>query len=148
MKGFDRVLLGVDFSIASKRAMHLAGSLISNNACIYAIHVVPDIATKAKDYVKDPAAKELQKRITEEAMNQLTSWADKNLNVSCKLECVIASGDPSNEIIKAARSKGVQLIVIGIHGQRRSNLGHVGSNLEKVVQESECPVICVPAERV
>ena len=41
MKGFDRVLVSVDFSSASRLAVQLAQSIVSANGVVYAIHVIP-----------------------------------------------------------------------------------------------------------
>ncbi len=148
MKGVDRILVGVDFSETSKKALRLAQSLIDPGGTIYAIHVTPNVVAETKKYLKDPAVKDLQKRIAQKAMSKLTNWVDKCLKVNCKVEYVAAAGDPSTELIKTAKSKFAQLIVLGVHGHKRSDLGVMGSTVDKVVRESDCPVVCVPTERI
>jgi len=148
MKGVASILVGADFSEASECAFRLAQSLLGPTGTIYVIHVTPDIVANTGKYLKDPAAKELQRSVTEQAMKKLTGWADKNLKINCKIEYVISAGDPSAELIKAAKAKFVQLVVLGVHGRKRVDLCIMGSTVEKVVRESHCPVICVPTERV
>jgi len=52
-------------------------------------------------------------------------------------------GTPFLEIIKAAKQKEVDLIVMATHG--RSGLSHIlfGSVAEKVVRKSTCPVLSI-----
>ena len=55
----------------------------------------------------------------------------------------VAEGIPAEEILRAARDKDVDLIVMGTHG--RTGLAHVfmGSIAEKVVRRAPCPVLTV-----
>lgn len=148
LKGFDRILVSVDFSTASKRAVFLAQSLLNPRGVIYAIHVVPDVLTSTRDYVKDSGLKQLQNRITKEGLDKLTKWVEKSVKTSLKIEYVVGAGEPASEIIKAARSKGAQIIVMGAHGQDRPDLGILGSTVDKVIRKSDCPVLCVPPEKI
>ena len=56
-------------------------------------------------------------------------------------------GVPFVEIIKAARDKDIDLIVIGTHG--RTGLAHmlIGSVAEKVVRKAPCPVLSVKSKK-
>jgi nucleotide-binding universal stress UspA family protein len=56
---------------------------------------------------------------------------------------MILSGTPFLEILRTAREKEVDLIVVGTHG--RTGLDHVlfGSTAEKVVRRASCPVVSV-----
>lgn len=148
MKGFDRVLVSVDFSSASRLAVQLAQSIVSANGVVYAIHVIPNIVSDAKVYIKDSGAKALQDRISKEAIYKLSKWTDKIVTGKSNVEYVIGAGDPASEIIKASKSKGAHIIVMGVHGKKRSDLGIMGSTVDKVIRISDCPVICVPPERV
>jgi nucleotide-binding universal stress UspA family protein len=52
-------------------------------------------------------------------------------------------GTPFLEILRMAKEKNVELIVVGTHG--RTGLDHVlfGSTAEKVVRRAPCPVLSV-----
>jgi len=56
---------------------------------------------------------------------------------------MIIHGIPFMEIIRTAKEKEVDLIVVGTHG--RTGLDHVlfGSTAEKVVRKAPCPVLSV-----
>ena len=49
-------------------------------------------------------------------------------------------GDPSDEILKYARSHGVDLVVCGTHGRRGWNHLVMGSVAERVMRLAPCPV--------
>jgi nucleotide-binding universal stress UspA family protein len=55
----------------------------------------------------------------------------------------VAEGTPYEEIIRLARERDVDLVVMGTHG--RTGLAHVllGSVAEKVVRRAPCPVLTV-----
>jgi len=58
-------------------------------------------------------------------------------------ETEIASGAPADAIVRLARERQVDLIVMGTHG--RTGLSHVllGSVAEKVLREAPCPVLII-----
>jgi nucleotide-binding universal stress UspA family protein len=62
------------------------------------------------------------------------------------LERAIEMGIPFVEIVRHARKKNIDLIVIGTHG--RTGLDHMllGSVAEKVVRKAPCPVLTVRPE--
>ena len=60
-----------------------------------------------------------------------------------EIEEVIAHGDAASEIVRVARERKVDLIVIASHG--RTGLGRIlfGSTAESVVRHAPCPVLVV-----
>ncbi|HXJ78263.1 MAG TPA: universal stress protein [Candidatus Methylomirabilis sp.] len=58
-------------------------------------------------------------------------------------EVEVATGPPADTIVRVARERGADLIVMGTHG--RTGLQHVllGSVAEKVVRLAPCPVLTV-----
>jgi nucleotide-binding universal stress UspA family protein len=67
----------------------------------------------------------------------------REIKASLKMEEMIRIGVPFLEIIRVAKEKDVDLIVLGTHG--RSGLSHVliGSVAEKVVHHAHCPVLTI-----
>jgi len=65
-----------------------------------------------------------------------------------EVEETIVHGDAASEIVRVAKERGVDLIVISSHG--RTGLGRIlfGSTAESVVRHAPCPVLVVkpPAE--
>jgi nucleotide-binding universal stress UspA family protein len=58
----------------------------------------------------------------------------------------VVEGSPKVEVVRYARSQGIDLIVLATHG--RSGLAHViiGSVAESVVRTAPCPVLTVRPE--
>jgi len=72
----------------------------------------------------------------------------------CKLphcEVMVVAGIPHNEILRVARKKNADLIIMGPHtkehAEKRSKMwGMAGSTLERVSQKARCPVMIVTRE--
>jgi hypothetical protein len=62
----------------------------------------------------------------------------------------IAEGRPYQEIVKLADTLQADLIVIGtaVHGSLFGSSQVLGSEIERVIRNAPCPVLCVPAARV
>jgi len=74
---------------------------------------------------------------------EMQTLKEKDLKGCSKFECLIVHGTPFLEILRTAKEKNVELIVVGTHG--RTGLDHVlfGSTAEKVVRRAPCPVLSV-----
>ena len=77
----------------------------------------------------------------EEALTQLQDLVPDASRGTWDVE--VAAGHPADTIVRVARERGVDLIVMGTHG--RTGLQHVllGSVAEKVVRLAPCPVLTV-----
>ena len=62
----------------------------------------------------------------------------------------ITEGRPYQEIVKLADTLEADLIVIGtaVHGSLFGTSNVLGSEIERVIRNAPCPVLCVPAARV
>jgi nucleotide-binding universal stress UspA family protein len=56
---------------------------------------------------------------------------------------LVRKGRPHREIVEAARTLKVDLIVISTHGYTGVNRALLGSVTERVVREAPCPVLVV-----
>ncbi|HTR87090.1 MAG TPA: universal stress protein [Reyranella sp.] len=57
----------------------------------------------------------------------------------------VLRGNAPDEIVKAAKDWGADIIVIGSHGRRGVTRAVMGSVAEAVLRRSSCPVFVVPA---
>jgi nucleotide-binding universal stress UspA family protein len=80
------------------------------------------------------------KKSAEEAMSKFVTEETRK---EVEVETAISQGTPFLEILKFAKDKEIDLIVIATHG--RTGLRHVlfGSVAEKVVRKSPCPVLSI-----
>ena len=62
----------------------------------------------------------------------------------------ISEGRPYQEIVKLAAHLDADLIVIGtaVHGRLFGGHQVLGSEIERVIRNAPCPVLCVPAAKV
>ncbi len=144
MAPFKKILVPVDFSKYSSRALEVACELARSFAApltllhAYAIPTYP----LPEGYVlasPETVAELLDK--TQQAMNATKARA---LELGAPaVEVVVAEGPPFAEIVRTAAEQGHDLIVMGTHG--RTGLAHalLGSVAEKVVRKAPCAVLTV-----
>ena len=88
------------------------------------------------------------------AITRLRSHAQERLTqlsrASAKATTHIVEGRPYQEIVKLANDIEADLIVIGtaVHGSLFGSNQVLGSEIERVIRNSPCPVLCVPAAKV
>jgi nucleotide-binding universal stress UspA family protein len=82
----------------------------------------------------------------ENARRDLEAWNDPAFEYAKGVVRSVITGTPFVEIVRYARERNMDLIVMGTHG--RSGLAHalLGSVTEKVVRKASCPVLTVRPE--
>jgi universal stress protein A len=83
----------------------------------------------------------IRRDYVEEALLQLRELVPPSFTGAWETE--VASGAPADAIVRLARERQVDLIVMGTHG--RTGLSHMllGSVAEKVLHEAPCPVLII-----
>ncbi len=140
-----RVLLATNFRPASVAATQLA-TQISNQlgAELHAVYVIGDYFEQITVMFPEGglAALTRLRSYVQERMGQLSRTGGATSH--------IAEGRPYQEIVKLATTLDADLIVIGtaVHGSLFGNSQVLGSEIERVIRNAPCPVLCVPAARV
>jgi len=85
---------------------------------------------------------------TERIKEQITEMYGETLSGIEDSQVLVVAGIPHNEILRLARKKNTDLIVMGPHTkeyeEKRSKMwGMAGSTLERVSQKARCPVMIV-----
>jgi len=146
MAEFKKILLATDFSENSKWALTYALSLARRyESKLYIVHVIQQ-ATYPFDLYAEIAFDALDKfnrNVSEAVAKEMKKFCEDGLQEFVNYETMIIHGIPFMEIIRTAKEKEVDLIVVGTHG--RTGLDHVlfGSTAEKVVRKAPCPVLSV-----
>jgi len=140
-----RVLLATNFRPSSVAATQLA-TQISNQlgAELHAVYVIGDYFEQISVMFPEGglAALTRLRSYVQERMGQLSRTGGATSHV--------AEGRPYQEIVKLATTLDADLIVIGtaVHGSLFGNSQVLGSEIERVIRNAPCPVLCVPAARV
>lgn len=136
-KGFDPILVPVDFADYSEKAITAAQRLLATDGKLVLQHVVsapihPSFyaAGVTRMFEVDP---ELPGRVREHLKKLYGGPA----------ELLVTEGDAAEEILAAAKSHHAQMIVMGTRGL--TGLDHVllGSVTERVIRQASVPVLAV-----
>ncbi len=129
----ERILCPVDFSVPSREGLRYGAFFSARyHARVYVLHVLDP--GHGRGPVEDPAdgpARERAERFVAEAV------------AGFPVEVEIRKGKPFVEIIRFARERDVDLIVLCAHGQGGGSFSWIGSTAERVVRKSPCPVLTV-----
>ena len=145
MLSIKSVLVPTDFSDASETALTYGRGLAEAfGASLHLVHVMEDLlahAWAAEVYVA--AVPNLREEIERESRQRLSAMLPEADRERLRAEIALLSGNPFIEIIRYAKAKDIDLIVMGTHG--RGPIAHMllGSVAEKVVRKSPCPVLTV-----
>jgi nucleotide-binding universal stress UspA family protein len=139
------VLVPTDFSEASESALRYGKAMAEAfGASLHVVHVMEDLlahAWAAEVYVS--SMPQLRDEIEKESRQRLGGLLTDTEQKKFRAEAALLAGNPFLEIIRYAKTHGVDLIVMGTHG--RGPIAHMllGSVAEKVVRKSPCPVLTV-----
>jgi nucleotide-binding universal stress UspA family protein len=143
----NRVLLATNFRPSSAAATQLATN-ISNHlgAELHAVYVIGDYFEQISTIFPEGGLAALTRfrSHVEERMAQFAGTCVSQASTH------IAEGRPYQEIVKLAANIDADLIVVGtaVHGSLFGNNQVLGSEIERVIRNAPCPVLCVPAARV
>jgi nucleotide-binding universal stress UspA family protein len=139
------VLVPTDFSEASESALRFGKAMAEAfGASLHVVHVMEDLlahAWAAEVYVS--SMPQLRDEIEKESRQRLGALLTDDERKTFRAETALLAGNPFLEIVRYAKTHGVNLIVMGTHG--RGPIAHMllGSVAEKVVRKSPCPVLTV-----
>ena len=140
------ILLPTDFSECGNYALSYATSLARKfGASIICVHVIePIVPTVGYSGMTEPLPiADISDQIEDSAERELPKFAECEECAGLDVEELIVHGDAASEIVRVARERLVDLIVISSHG--RTGLGRIlfGSTAEAVVRHASCPVLVV-----
>lgn len=145
MKSIKKILYATDFSKASARAFDQAVTFArQNRAELLVVHVIeptPYAAdgefNAAEIYAK---LEDMAKRDAQASMSKLMQRL-KKLNV--RAQSLLLKGSAHDQIVKAAKARKADMIIIGTHGRTGLSKLFMGSVAGKVISLATCPVMTV-----
>jgi nucleotide-binding universal stress UspA family protein len=140
------ILVPTDFSECGNYALSYAASLArSFNASIICVHVIePIVPTVGYSGMTEPLPiADISEQLEDSAERELPKLAECEDCAGLDIEEVIVHGEAASEIVRVAKERKVDLIVVSSHG--RTGLGRIlfGSTAEAVVRHALCPVLVV-----
>ncbi|MEP6921662.1 MAG: universal stress protein [bacterium] len=142
----NRVLLATNFRPSSSAATLVARQLADQcGAELHAVYVIGDYFEQISAIFPEGGLTALtrMRSYVQEHMAQLASEGGARATPH------IIEGRPYEEIVRLAVEKDADLIVIGtnVHASLFGGTPVLGSEIERVVRNAHCPVLCVPATK-
>jgi nucleotide-binding universal stress UspA family protein len=96
------------------------------------------------DSEADPAFYvDLERSTRREAQSALEKLTDKLKRAKVKVTGLLLKGTAHDQIVRAAKNRRADLIVIGTHGRTGLSKLFMGSVAGRVISEASCPVLTV-----
>lgn len=141
-----RILVPTDFSNHAEYALKAAAQIAKkNDGEIFLIHMLelPTAGADALSRSHEMPELMLFKNI---ALKKLDELMDSDFLGDIKISRIIQFEMAFDGIVKTAEVQNIDLIVMGSHGANGFQEMFIGSNTEKVVRNSEVPVLVVKRE--
>ena len=140
------ILLPTDFSECGNYALSYAASLARTfGASIICVNVIePIVPTVGYSGMTEPLPiADITEQLEDSAERELPKLAECDECSGIDVEELVVHGEAASEIVRVAKERDVDLIVISSHG--RTGLGRIlfGSTAESVVRHASCPVLVV-----
>lgn len=140
------ILLPTDFSECGNFALSYATSLARKfGASIICLHVIePIVPSVGYSGMTEPLPiADISDQLEDSAERELPKLAEREDCAGLEVEEMIVHGEAASEIVRVAKDREVDLIVVSSHG--RTGLGRIlfGSTAEAVVRHASCPVLVV-----
>lgn len=145
MPVFRRVLHATDFSPASRPAFSTALDLARDaRGELTIVHVItPAVPMIGDGYVDPRVYEQVEAAAREAAERELDKLLKKAKQAGVRARGVLVTGVPHEQIVRAARSRRAQLIVIGTHGRTGLARLFLGSVASRVLAVAPSPVLTV-----
>lgn len=135
------LLIAVDFEEASRRAIELAKQLAAPLGARLALVHVYTLPVYTYPGLEPSILPGFHNEVTAAARRAIEALSEE-VGIP---DAILREGDPATEILAAARERGASMILMGTHGRRGFVHALLGSVAEKVIRQSEIPVLTVRA---
>jgi len=142
-----RIVCATDFSTTSRKALSAAIDMAkANRARLTIVYAhVPLTPLVPQQYLESATLDRLDSETRQWVERQMTALVRRAKKSGVHASARMATGDPSVQIVRAARSIRADVIVIGTHGRRGVSRFLLGSVAERVIATAPCPVLTVRA---
>jgi nucleotide-binding universal stress UspA family protein len=145
MSRLRRILHPTDFSGASGAAFKRAVAMAkADKAQLILLHVLaPPVPIAGEGYIPPNVYEDLEASARKYAERKLAALQAKARQAGVRATTLLLEGVVHEQIVRAAKSKKTDLIVIGTHGRTGLAKFFLGSVASRVVTAAPCPVMTV-----
>ena len=145
MARMRRILFASDLSKASAKAFATAITLAkATHAEMVILHVlVPFTPLVPESYIGGATLDQINADARRWGVQQLAKLTAKAKSGGVRASGLIMTGDAAGQIVRAARAKRADLLVLGTHGRTGLNRLFVGSVAQRVMASAPCPLVTV-----
>ena len=142
----DTVLVGVDASEPSRRAVEFAADRAERNG--WRVHLVHVVKWSPYSFTTNEQNAERHARTTAEREAARTQVIEPHARIfeahGVPVDTQVEHGNPSDTLVDLAHTLGVAHIIVGRTGDSGLRAAVFGSVASRLVQHAPCPVTVVP----
>ena len=138
-----RILLAADGARQTKKALaYLATheSMVGTDGELVVLNVQPAMPSRVQRMLGDAACQEYYGEEADKVLNPIKRFLDRH---AMRYRCSWVVGSAADEIVQASKRERSHLIVMGTHGRGFVGRVMMGSVAQRVIAESEIPLILV-----
>lgn len=133
LAAFQRILVPIDFSTESIRALKFAAALAKREGSdVSLIHVVGPVHD-LRDFAY--------------ARRRLRALGQRHLQANNEFQPVVRNGNVSNQILEEAGEMNADVIVISTRSLSPAPDSRIGNIAKRIVRHSPCPVLVLPGRK-
>jgi nucleotide-binding universal stress UspA family protein len=142
------VLHPTDFSAASTPALRKAIEVAKGmRRPLLLVHVMASVPVVTGDYMLPPQVyDDLYRSMERDARRRLDRLVRRARAAGARVSGLLLRGAPHEQIVRTARGRRAELIVMGTHGRTGLRGALLGSVATRVLSQARCPVMTVRAK--
>ena len=145
IRSFDNILVAVDFSDTSNRAVEQAVALAARSkGRVTLLHVLPGSPNGVPRHLYRYGAAEYQNGMTRDAWRHLHGVVPRDATVVAQIHARVVTGDAATEIARIAAETDADLIAVGVTRRGALSRKLFGGTAARVMRIAGQPVIAVP----
>jgi universal stress protein A len=145
MTRIHQILFATDFSKASGKAFTTAVAMAkANHATLTVLHViVPFTPIAPEQYINTQTWEQIDRQARRWSVEQLRKLTARGAKAGVRVVSILREGEPAREIVRAARAKRADFLIVGTHGRTGLARFFVGSVASRLVATAPCPLVTV-----
>lgn len=135
------MICDVDFAESAQRVVAYAVSVAATTgARLVVVHVLE--WSEESDSLPSPDAHGFPTS-EDDAVVRLNTLITSELRARCSPELAVGYGSPGDELLRLAKERVADLIVLGVRRRNALDLVLFGSTVRRVLRDAPCPVLTV-----